>query len=70
MVIEFRKPDEQVESKREWGLVTRDGKQIVAMVGRDLQAGIGRFGNTLVAALRDLADRIEAEQYPMPGFDF
>jgi hypothetical protein len=30
MVIEFKKPDEPVESKREWVLVTRDGNQIIA----------------------------------------
>jgi hypothetical protein len=70
MVIEFKKPDEPVEAKREWVLVTRDGNQIVAMVGQDLQSGIGGFGNTVVAALRDLADRMEAEKYPMPGIDF
>jgi hypothetical protein len=70
MVIEFKKTDEPVESKMEWILVARDGNQIVAMVGRDLQAGIGGFGNTVAAALRDLADRMEVEKYPMPGIDF
>jgi hypothetical protein len=70
MVIEFKKPDAPVESKREWVLVTCDGNQIIAMVGRDLEAGIGGVGNTVAAALRDLADRMEAEKYPMPGIDF
>jgi hypothetical protein len=70
MVIEFKNRDEQVESKKEWVLVTRDGNQIVAMVGRDLQAGIGGFGNTVAAALRDPADRMEAERYMFPGIDF
>jgi hypothetical protein len=33
-----------------------EGNQVCAMVGRNLQAGIGGFGPTLAAALRDLAD--------------
>jgi hypothetical protein len=71
MVIEFKKPDEPIESEeKDWVLVTRDGNQIVAMLGRDLEAGICGFGNTVAAALRDLADRMEAEKYPMPGIDF
>jgi hypothetical protein len=67
MVIEFKKPP---ETRTEWILVTRDGNQIMAMVGSDLQTGIGGFGDTVPAALRDLAGRMEAEKYPMPGIDF
>jgi ribose 5-phosphate isomerase len=56
--------------RTEWVLVTRDGNQIVALIGQDLQVGIGGTGNTIAAALRNLADRMEAEKYPMPGIDF
>jgi hypothetical protein len=50
--------------------VSREGNQIAAVIGVDLQAGISGFGNTVSAALRDLADRMEAENYPMSGIDF
>jgi hypothetical protein len=70
MVIEFKKPKEPVESKREWIMVTREGGQIAALVGSDLQNGIGGFGHTVADALRDLAGRMEAECYPMAGIDF
>ena len=43
----------------EWVGVVREGNQIMAMVGPDLQAGIGGFGDTVPAALRDLADQME-----------
>jgi hypothetical protein len=69
-VIEFKKPDEPVGSKKDWVLLTRDGNQVIAMVGPNLEIGIGGFGNTVAAALRDLADRMEAEKYTLPGIDF
>jgi len=70
MVIKFKKPQAPVDSRREWVLLTRDGNKIIAMVGPDLQAGIGGFGETVAAALRELANRIEAEKYPIPEMDF
>jgi hypothetical protein len=70
MLIEFQRPTEPVESRREWVLVTREGHQVMAMVGRDLQEGLGGFGATVPIALRDLADRMEAEGYSLPGIDF
>lgn len=70
MVIEFKKPEEPTESRMKWVLVTRDRNQIVAMIGPDLEVGIGGFGDTVAAALHDLADRMEVEKYPMPGIDF
>jgi hypothetical protein len=48
----------------------RDGNQIVAMLGPDLQTGIGGFGDTAADALRDLAAQIEVEKHPLPGIDF
>ena len=70
MVIEFKKPATPLVARQEWILIARDGNQIAAMIGSDLQAGISGVGDTVAAALRDLADRMEAEDYPMPGLDF
>ena len=47
----------------------RDGDSIGAMIGRDLQTGIAGFGNTAPEALRDLADAIEREHYPLPELE-
>lgn len=41
----------------------RDGNALIAMVGADLQQGIGGFGGTIPEALRDLADRMEKENW-------
>jgi hypothetical protein len=35
----------------------------MVMVGSDLQTGIGGFGDTVAAALRDLADGMEAQKF-------
>jgi hypothetical protein len=40
----------------------RDGNQICALIGRDLQAGAGGFGGTVPEALRDLARNLEQWQ--------
>jgi hypothetical protein len=50
-------------------LLMRDGNQIVALIGRDLQLGVDGYGDTAVAALRDLASRMEAENYQIPRLD-
>jgi hypothetical protein len=50
--------------------LARDGNQIIAMIGPDLQAGIGGFGDTVAKALRDLAYRMEAENFRLPAIDF
>jgi hypothetical protein len=39
----------------------RDGALWCALLGPDLQAGHGGFGNTVPEALRDLANRLAAE---------
>lgn len=39
----------------------KDGNCWCALIGEDLQSGIGGFGNTPVNALRDLCDEIEKE---------
>jgi len=57
MVIEFKKPGVTSETVT----LMRDGNQIVALLGPDLQAGIGGFGDTAVEALRDLAGPMEFE---------
>lgn len=51
-------------------VLMRDGNKIIAMIGRDLQQGIGGFGDTAAQALRDLADRMEAEGFRLPRIDF
>jgi len=48
----------------------RDGNQIVALLGPDLQAGIGGFGDKAAEALRDLAGQMEFENHRLPGIDF
>ena len=48
----------------------RDGNRIVAVLGRDLQTGIGGFGNTSADALRALAARMEAGHHRIWGIDF
>jgi hypothetical protein len=59
MVIEFPNPphSQGVENI----MVAPDGNKIVAMIGRNLQEGLGGFGDTIPEALRDLADMMEKE---------
>ena len=51
-------------------MLMRDGTQIVAMLGPDVQTGISGFGDTVVEALRDLVDEMECEKYRLKGTDF
>ena len=51
-------------------VLMRDGTQIVAMLGADIQAGISGFGDTVIEALRDLVDQMECEKYRLEGIDF
>jgi len=53
----------------EWIGIARDGNQIVAMVGPDLQEGLGGFGVTIADALRDLADQMEKENWRSAAVD-
>ena len=48
----------------------RDGNQIVAMLGPDIQAGICGFGDTAIEAMKDLAAQMECEKYRLEGIDF
>ena len=48
----------------------RDGNQIVAMLGPDIQAGISGFGDATIEALKDLAAQMECEKYRLEGLDF
>jgi hypothetical protein len=66
MVIEFKKPGVTSATVT----LMRDGNQIVALLGPDLQAGIGGFGDTAAEALRDLARQMEFENHRLPGIDF
>ena len=70
-MIEFKKPGVTPESPASATVtLMRDGNQIVALLGPDLQAGIGGFGDTSIEALRDLADQMEFEKHPLPGNRF
>ena len=48
----------------------RDGNQIVAMLGPDIQAGISGFGDTAIGAMKDLVAQMECEKYRLEGIDF
>jgi hypothetical protein len=69
MVIEFKKPGVNATFSESVTLM-QDGNQIVALLGPDLQAGIGGFGDTAAEALRDLAAQMEFENHRLPGIDF
>jgi len=43
--------------------LSRDGSAWVALLGRNLQEGVGGFGDTPAEALGDLAARIEVERW-------
>jgi hypothetical protein len=49
--------------------IFEDGDKWCALLGPDLQEGIGGFGATPTAALRDLARRMDAEGWELekPG---
>jgi hypothetical protein len=47
----------------------RDGNAIGAVIGPDLQVGISGWGATASEALRELADAIERENWPLPELD-
>jgi hypothetical protein len=42
-----------------------DGNQITALIGPNLQYGVGGFGSTVQDALRDLAANIERRAHPI-----
>lgn len=43
-------------------LIYKDGTNIVALYGEDLQSGTAGFGSTVTNALRDLARQLDEEQ--------
>lgn len=51
-------------------ILMRDGTQVVALLGPDVQAGISGFGDTVIEALRDLVDQMECEKYRLEEIDF
>jgi hypothetical protein len=46
--------------------LVRDGSAIIALIGADLHDGIAGCGDTAPEALRDLANAIEREKWPLP----
>jgi hypothetical protein len=59
MVIKFPKPPRS--QGIDYVMLARDGSKIMALIGPNLQEGIGGFGDTIPHALRDLADAMEKE---------
>jgi hypothetical protein len=51
-------------------MLMRDGTQIVAILGPDIQTGISGFGDTAIEAMKDLAAQMECEKYRLEGIDF
>jgi hypothetical protein len=78
MMIEFKSGKATLRPRREevdispsaTVFLMRDGTQIVAMLGPDIQAAISGFGDTTVEAMKDLAAQMEYEKYPLEGIDF
>jgi hypothetical protein len=73
MVIQFPrppKPDAPDALPAEFVVVMRHENRIIAVIGPEGQADLAGFGDTVTAALRDLADKMDAEEYPLPGIDF
>lgn len=73
MVIEFPrspKPDATDFLPAEFVVVMRNENKIIAVIGPEGSADLAGFGDTAANALRDLADKIDAAKYPLPGIDF
>jgi hypothetical protein len=47
--------------------IYRDGNQIAAQIGPDWVSGIAGFGDTVVYAIRDLADSFDKHNYMLRG---
>jgi len=47
----------------------RRENMVIAMIGRDLQAGIAGYGESAAEALRDLAAALQCEKWPLPELD-
>jgi hypothetical protein len=49
--------------------ITIDGNQYCAILGTDLQVGLGGFGDTIPDALRDLANAMERHRDDLKRWD-
>ena len=47
----------------------RDENGVIALIGHNVQDGIAGYGNTVPEALRDLAEAIERENWPLRELD-
>jgi hypothetical protein len=73
MLIEFPrppKPDTPDVLPAEFVVVMRHENRIIAVIGPENQSDLAGFGDTAAGALRDLADKMNAAKYPLPGIDF
>jgi hypothetical protein len=73
MVIEFKRPPKSEMTDvlpAEFVVVMRNQDKIIAVIGPEGRADLAGFGDTAAAALRNLADKMDAKKYPLPGIDF
>jgi len=72
MVIEFKRPPvpETPDFPGEFVVLLRNEDRIMAVIGPEGQADLAGFGVTAAGALRDLADKMDAETYALPSIDF
>jgi hypothetical protein len=69
-VIEFKCPPKPHMTDVEFVVLMRKENRIMAVIGPEGQADLAGFGVTVAEALRDLADKMDAKRYPLPGIDF
>jgi hypothetical protein len=71
MVFPFKRPRKaEPEDAVEVVILTREGNQIAATVGTEGESDLRGLGDTAACALRDLAERMEVEKFPLPAIDF
>ena len=72
MVIEFKRPPvpDNRDVPAEFVVLMRKENRIIAVIGPEGKADLAGFGGTAAGALRDLADKMDAEKYALPGIDF
>jgi hypothetical protein len=73
MVIEFKRPAGPHTTDvlpAEFVVLMRNENKIIAVFGLENQSDLAGFGDTTAGAIRDLANKMDAEKWPLPGIDF